>query len=264
VRSEHRSSVDYRRLARRNLPSVLRYKFLHEYGYDKGAVVAAAIVADICETIRRYYARPGDLEAGQLTYFAPAVTERGGRGKTMARTKLVPVRLTVVAQEDLEAIRSRLSPRQRREIRVRRLATEAHRQGGVLSQADVAVLIGCSEHAVSDTAVRLRRRGEFLPLRGYVADMGSFPTHKAQVIRLYLGGLTTPNIASRTFHSKQAVDRYIRGFERVRLLAPKYAPEELPLLTGMSSRLIDEYLGLIDEHGLGRRKEVSARAIGSS
>ena len=25
--------VDYRRLARRNLPGLLRYKFLHEYGY---------------------------------------------------------------------------------------------------------------------------------------------------------------------------------------------------------------------------------------
>jgi hypothetical protein len=263
VRAEHRSTINYRRLARRNLPSMLRYKFLYEYGYDKGAVVVAAIVADICETIRRYYARPGDLEAGQLTYMAPAVTERGGRGKTMARTKLVPVRLTVVAQEDLEAMRSRLSVTRRREIRVRRLSAEAHRQGGLLSQADVAALIGCSEAAVSQTAVDLRRRGEFLPLRGYVADMGSFPTHKAQVIRLYLGGLTTPDIASRTFHSKQAVDRYIRGFDRVRLLAPKFDPEELPALTGMSAPLIDQYLALIDEHGLSR-KEVSARAVDAS
>ena len=53
-----RAAVDYRRLARRTLPSLLRYKFLHEYGYDKGAVVAAAIVEDICATVGRYY-RPG-------------------------------------------------------------------------------------------------------------------------------------------------------------------------------------------------------------
>ena len=59
MRGDSRAAVDYRRLARRNLASLLRYKFLHEYGYDKGAVVVAAIVADICETIRRYYARPG-------------------------------------------------------------------------------------------------------------------------------------------------------------------------------------------------------------
>jgi hypothetical protein len=98
------------------------------------------------------------------------------------------------------------------------------------------------------TAVALRRRGEWLPLRGYVADMGSFPTHKAAIIRLYLSGLTTPDIAARTYHTKQAVDRYIRGFERVRLLASKFAREELPLLTGMSERLVAEYLTLLDQH----------------
>jgi hypothetical protein len=39
VKGEGRNIVDYRRLAKRSLPSLLRYKFLHEYGYDKGAVV---------------------------------------------------------------------------------------------------------------------------------------------------------------------------------------------------------------------------------
>jgi hypothetical protein len=44
--------VDARRLRRRTLPSLLRYKFLHEYGYDKGAVVVTAIVDDICRVVR--------------------------------------------------------------------------------------------------------------------------------------------------------------------------------------------------------------------
>lgn len=48
-----------RSLARRNLPSLLTFKFLNEYGYDKGEVVVKAIVADICETIARYYKRKG-------------------------------------------------------------------------------------------------------------------------------------------------------------------------------------------------------------
>jgi Protein of unknown function (DUF1670) len=74
----------------------------------------------------------------------------------------------------------------------------------------------------------LRKRGEILPIRGYVADMGSWPTHKAAIIRLYLDGLTTPEIASRTYHAKESVDRYIEGFERVRLLDAKHPREELP------------------------------------
>ena len=80
--------------------------------------------------------------------------------------------------------------------------------------------------------------------------MGSFPTHKAAVVRLYLDGLTTPDIAARTYHSKEAVDRYIQGFERVRLLATKFSREELPLLTGMSEGLVAQYLDLLEAHGL--------------
>jgi Protein of unknown function (DUF1670) len=105
---------------------------------------------------------------------------------------------------------------------------------------------------VSATVIRLRKRGEILPIRGYVADMGSWPTHKAAIVRLYLEGFTTPEIASRTYHSKKSVDRYIEGFERVRLLAAKHPPEELPLLCAMSPHVVTQYLAILDEHHLGR------------
>jgi hypothetical protein len=255
--------VDYRRLARRNLPSLLKFKFLNEYGYDKGEVVVQAIVSDICDTISRYYKRKGDLEPGQLTYLAPAKDERGGPGKTIAKTKLVPVVLTIVAQEDIDAIRDGRRTSERRAIRVQRLCREAFEQGALLSQRDIAIVTGYSQGGVSMTAVELRKRGEFLPLRGYLRDMGCWPTHKAAIIRLYVEGMLTPDIARVTYHSKQAVDRYIRGFERVRLLATKFAREELPLLTGMPATLVDQYLALIDRHDASP-KEVRQDAAASS
>ena len=243
VRGKH-----YRRLARRNLPALLRYKFLHEYGYDKGPVVVEAIVADICQTVSRYYRRAGDIEPGQVIYPAPAAEERGARGKSMATTRLLPVVLTLFAEEDLQAMRAGVPSRARRLRRLRRLALEAQRQGALLSQLDLALLLGLSCDWVSRAVVELRERGEFLPVRGYIADLGCFPTHKAAIIRLYLQGLLTPEIARRTYHSKEAVDRYIQGFERVRLLASKFAREQLPLLAGMSPRLVDQYLALLEEH----------------
>lgn len=129
--------------------------------------------------------------------------------------------LTIVADEDIDAIRDGAWAVERRAIRVRRLTREAYAQDALLSQRDISVLTGYSDSAVSLTAVALRNHGEFLPLRGYLADMGSLPTHKAAIIRLYLQGVLTPGIARRSWHSKQAVDRYIRGFKRVRLLAGK-------------------------------------------
>jgi hypothetical protein len=106
--SPGRAVVNHKRLARRTLPSLLRYKFLHEYGYDKGSVVVDAIVADICEVVRNYFVSADQLEPGQLIYYCPDATERARKGKTMASTRLVPVRLTVVAQDDIEAIREGL------------------------------------------------------------------------------------------------------------------------------------------------------------
>jgi hypothetical protein len=238
------------RLARRTLPSLLRYKFLHEYGYDKGEVVVEAIVADICTVVRNYFVSADQLEPGQLIYYCPAATERPRKGRTMAQTRLVPVRLTVVAQDDIEAIGEGLGALARRDRRVRRLAHEAHDQGGVLSQLDLSLVTGYTDGGVAAAVKRFRKAGEILPIRGYVADMGSWPTHKVAIVRLYLQGLTTPEIASRTYHSKMAVDRYIQGFERVRLLAPKYRVEELPLLTGMSANLVAQYLDILAEHHL--------------
>jgi hypothetical protein len=247
-----RSTQMGRRLAKRTLPSLLTYKFLHEYGYDKGEVVVAAIVEDICTVVRSYFTKPDELEPGQLIYWCPDATERARKGKTMAHTKLVPVRLTVVAQEDIDALVAGALALERREIRVRRLAHEAHDQGGVLSELDLGFLTGYTDGGVSATVTRLRKRGEILPIRGYVTDMGSWPTHKGAIVRLYLEGLTTPEIASRTYHTKRSVDRYIEGFERVRLLAAKHEPEELPLLTAMTPSVVAQYLAILDEHNLGR------------
>jgi hypothetical protein len=247
-----RSTQMGRRLAKRTLPSLLTYKFLHEYGYDKGEVVAAAIVDDICAVVRNYFTKPDDLEPGQLIYWCPDATERARKGKTMAHTKLVAVRLSVVAQEDIDALVAGAPALERREIRVRRLVHQAHDQGGVLSELDLSLVTGYTDGGVSATIIRLRKRGEILPIRGYVADMGSWPTHKAAIIRLYLEGLTTPEIASRTYHAKKSVDRYIDGFERVRLLAAKHPPEELPLLCAMTPNVVAQYLAILDEHQLSR------------
>lgn len=76
-----RAQLHGRRLARRTLPSLLRYKFLNEYGYDKGEVVVAAIVDDICAVVRNYFRRPDELEPGQLTYLCPAATSAPPRAR---------------------------------------------------------------------------------------------------------------------------------------------------------------------------------------
>jgi hypothetical protein len=79
-----------RRLAGRTLPGLLRYKFLHEYGYDKSEVVVAAIVDDICKVVRNYFSRAEDLEPGQLIYWCPDATEGARKGKRWLTPRWCP------------------------------------------------------------------------------------------------------------------------------------------------------------------------------
>jgi hypothetical protein len=68
----------------------------------------------------------------------------------------------------------------------------------------LSFVTGHTDGGVSAAVVRLRKPGEVLPIRGYVADMGACPTHKAAIIRLYLEGLSTPEIAARSLHTKHS------------------------------------------------------------
>ncbi|OIQ58999.1 hypothetical protein MTIN_25660 [Moorella thermoacetica] len=62
------------------------------------------------------------------------------------------------------------------------------------------------------------RFGVLLPTAGTVLDMGRTLTHKALVVEMALEGLTTQEIARRTYHTQEAVDNYLRLFDRVLLL----------------------------------------------
>ena len=88
-----------------------------------------------------------------------------------------------------------------------------------------------------------------VPTRGTVC---SWPrraiTHKRIIIRLYLDGYLTPEIARRTKHSEEACDRYIRAFNKVRMLADRnMSVEEIARTLEMSSFTVKEYLNTYSE-----------------
>ena len=56
-----------------------------------------------------------------------------------------------------------------------------------------------------------------------------------------------PEIKRRTHHSGEAVDRYLRDYNRVKVLRSKLTPQEIAFATGLSIPLVNEYLDLIEE-----------------
>lgn len=101
-----------------------------------------------------------------------------------------------------------------------------------------------------------RTTGRLLPTRGNIHGLSGAITHKKDIITLYLQGYLTPAIATKTRHSKEAVDRYIRDFEAVKLVRTITADiEQLSLVTRLSKRVVQQYLDLIPSQETTNAKE---------
>ena len=133
----------------------------------------------------------------------------------------------------------------RRINRMVRWCEEAYDQGALLTQLDLAVLLNVCDASVSDY-VNQRATGRILPTRGNIHDLSGAITHKREIITLYLQGCLTPTIAKKTRHSKDAVDRYIRDYESVKLVRSATADiDKIAQITHLSKRVIRQYLDLI-------------------
>ena len=258
----------FRRINDKSLRQLLIHRFLNDYGYDKGEVTATAIVDDILKTVEEYFVitlpleklttgdQPPDerlLSYGQLVWMAVPIDEYPEKGKSIVKTRMKPIILTYLATEDIESFRNGFTSRQLRINRLVRWCHQAYDQGALLTQLDLAVLLNVCDAVVCDYVNEWKPKttGEILPTRGNIHDLSGAITHKKEIITLYLQGHLTPTIAAKTKHSKEAVDRYIRDYEAVKVVR-NVTPDidKISQVTRLSKRVISQYLDLIPQHQL--------------
>jgi len=240
------------RFKKRSLPDLLVRKFLTEYGYDHGPVIARAIVEDILATIDRYW--PERVAPKTLVWLAVR-REWQGRRKSLKPNDLILVYLPMVADDEIDLL---MQPELRRNLKARRAFNrarfarwcfQAYEQGGVLTQLDLSLMSGMSEHYVGELIREFEAEmGKIVPTRGTVHDIGRSVTHKAEVTRRWLRNESPTEIARVLNHSQEAVDRYIHDFQRIRLLAQKVPVADIPALTRLSPSLVKEYITLLGEY----------------
>ena len=258
----------FRRINDKSLRQLLIHRFLNDYGYDKGEVTATAIVDDILKTVKDYFVitlpleklATGDalpeerlLSYGHLVWMAVPIEEHPERGKSIVKTRMKPVILTYLAAEDIESFRNGFTSRQLRINRLVRWCHQAYDQGALLTQLDLAVLLNVCDAVVSDYVNEWQKTiGElWFPTRGNIHDLSGAITHKKEIITLYLQGHLTPRIAAKTKHSKEAVDRYIRDYESVKVVRTATADmDKISQITRLSKRVISQYLDLIPQQQL--------------
>lgn len=243
--AEHR----YQRMKGKTLKHILVDRFLKNYGYEKGTVTATAIVNDILSLIEQYYRFTDNsfLKEGQLVWPCVPIDEYPAKGKSMHQTALKPVILDFITTDDIEDMRKPLHHREVRLKKVERWTNQAFDQGALLANLDLAVLLCVNEATAAEYVQEYYSLyGRHLPTRGAVQLIGKGQTHKQQIIQDYLNGYLVPKICQRTNHSKEAVERYIRDFEAVKLLASKFDDSNtISLITRLSVSVVQQYLDLI-------------------
>ncbi len=244
-----------RRMKDKNLRQHLLYRFLNHYGYDKGEVTAKAIIDDILALIEEYFlvstvdADLHHINYGQLVWMAVPTDEFPQRGKTIAATRMKPVVLSFVTDEDISHIAHGFDSKTLRKRRMERWLDEAFDQGALLTQLDLSTLLGVCDAVVSQYAQEIQKNGKILPTRGNIHDLSGAITHKREIVTLYLEGYLTPEIARKTKHSKEAVDRYIKDYHRVETLWKHGITDldHISQLARLSKRVAQQYIDLLPE-----------------
>jgi hypothetical protein len=96
----------------------------------------------------------------------------------------------------------------------------------------------------------LRGEGIDVPTRGQIKDIGKGISHKGQVVQDWLSGYTFSQIKQRRWHSIHSIERYCVDFQRVvRLHRRGLKLADIRVGTGLSERLIKEYLALFSQSG---------------
>lgn len=244
-----RRSTTQSRWAKRSLKQQLLFKFLNEYGYQRGALVAEAIVEDILRLIEELYQ---ERLPPRFTNW-PAVSLDNGKSPTIH--DLVNVRLQLVTDAEVALLSNQELGRQRtarrtfNQTRFVRWCQEAYAQGAVLTLLDLSLLSGYSQSHVGHLLREYEKEQQTtVPTRGTVHDIGRSVSHKAEVIRRFLKGHSPADIAAKLRHSQSAVDTYIKDYETTRKLVQKFPVSEIPSLSHRTLSVVKEHIKLIREY----------------
>jgi hypothetical protein len=251
-RRKYRDS-NFGRPEQKTLHNVLKRELVFNFGYEDKLAIADLLVDRLLDLVKQYSPDPAGLQAGQVLWLAVDVNAPPTHNRTLEVTDMVPVVLTLVAPDDLKRRKQGERWHDIFPDVVARLFLEAYQQGGVLAIPDIVALCGCGYSNAQRARQRWEKKNDkILPTRGVIHDLGSYPTHKAQIVSLHLQGLNTQEIGRLTYHAPECVDRYLDDFERVLLLYRKLGKARsintISFYSGLSVALVKQYYAIIKEH----------------
>jgi hypothetical protein len=252
----------YKTVGRRDFASAVEHMLETEFKLVGSHRVIRMMVERIMELHREFFPETKHQSPGTILW---ATTKAGDGakvswGKRAENYGIQMVQLPLVTKAEIE---SRMvggpgrDPKKNRRKEFRRdmataarLLKSAAEQGGLLSGAELSVLMNRTLNKVQDYVRTYEEEtGEALPLKGYVLDMGSSPTHKGIICRKFEEGMSPPDIARATSHGLDAVDNYLGTYGRIKVLLRKgFDVETICQVTGKAPRTVAQYLVIVETY----------------
>jgi len=172
----HTYDASKRKTFRSSLCHLLQTEFPGAFG-----PAVTRLFADKVDALYEQFHPPRSrLRAGQVLWAAVATDDPPRRDKRIESTRLVPVALDLVTPPDIDNTAHRGRRPQIRRDKILRLFRQAYEQGGVLSYADVSLLLRVARQTLSQVALAEHQgSGQRVPCPGTIRDMGRSVGHKA-------------------------------------------------------------------------------------
>lgn len=260
------SMTRYGSINKRNFRQALRQLLEQEYKILGSRKLIEMLTDDVENLYKEYYRERESIGFGEIVF--RTTKDDGSRqcyGKKTEDYNTVTVVLPLITREDIE---QRLNYNKKgdgkgnykqcemREIETMvRLLKSAKSQGGLLTSAELSILMNRSLTTLNKYLTSyIEETKEILPMKGYVLDQGSKPTHKGIIVSLYEQGISPADIVLKTGHSQTSVDRYIKHYEQVKKLLNEGMEEEIICeITGRSRSVVKQYVKLYQDLQLSEK-----------
>ncbi len=237
---------------KRTLQAALLYLLATDYRIVGSHRILKVLAEDVEALVTELYPPTERIQSGHLIWTCTGDEgQKAQPGKPTEAYKTVTVVLPLIGAEELADHSERCGrgpgaarTRTRLKRQIQRLVTTAAAQGGLLTLAELSVILGVGYELIQACVREVEAEtGTPLPLKGYKMDQGSRPTHKGDIIRLYEQGLEPPDSARASHHHLKSVERYLKDYERVRLLLKQnLRSSEISAIIARGESVVKEYI----------------------
>ncbi len=252
----------YASIPKRSFRNSIIHHLEHNYKLVGSHKIIQMMADDIMDLHKEYYPETSTVSSGHVVWQTTSATEKKpSYGKHVEDQKIKTVILPLITSEDVEyRMRSHYQVENKgnnkkkqaeRDVEVlARLVKSAYQQGGLLTGAELSVLMNRSLNTIGRYLKMYHKtHDDILPTKGIILDQGSRPTHKAPIVNLYEQGIPDPDIARLTNHTIESVGLYLRAYKNVKMLMEKgFNLMEMVRVSGKSRSTILQYRELVYQY----------------